>query len=51
MLDFSKLSEMTKLAGEAKKLQERQDMFHKEQIELLKKISLQLDELIKITKG
>ncbi len=51
MFDLSKLGDISKLAGEAKQLQERQDRFHKEQIELLKKISSQLDELVRIAKS
>jgi hypothetical protein len=50
MFDFSKLGDMAKLANEAKQIQEKQDRFQKEQIELLKKISQQLEELITLTK-
>jgi hypothetical protein len=51
MLDFSKLGDMAKLASEAKQIQEKQDRAQHEQIELLKKISRQLDELINLTKN
>lgn len=46
MLDFSKLGDMAKIAQQAKDLQERQDRAQREQIELLRKISAQLDTLI-----
>jgi len=51
MFDFNKLGDLSKLAGEAKQLQEKQDEFHKQQLELLQKISQQLDELISISKN
>ncbi|MFA5271355.1 MAG: hypothetical protein WC412_03320 [Candidatus Omnitrophota bacterium] len=51
MLDFSKLGDMAKLASEAKHIQEKQECYQREQIELLKKISKQLEELIAITKN
>lgn len=50
MFDFSKLGDMAKLAHEAKEIQAKQESFQKEQIELLKKISRQLEELIALTK-
>ena len=46
MFDLSKLGDMASLAGEAKKMQERQDKAQREQAELLKKISAQLDEVL-----
>jgi hypothetical protein len=51
MFDLSKLGDMAKLANEAKHMQEKQEYFQKEQIELLKKISKQLEELINLTKN
>lgn len=50
MFDFSKLGDMAKLAQEAKEIQAKQDSFQKEQIELLKKISRQLEELLTLAK-
>ena len=41
MFDLSKLGDMAKLANEAKHIQEKQEHFQKEQIELLEKISKQ----------
>ena len=46
MFDLSKLGDMTKLASEAKKLQAEQERGQREQIELLKRISRQLDEVL-----
>jgi hypothetical protein len=50
MFDFNKLGDMAKLAQEAKEIQAKQDAFQREQIDLLKKISKQLEELITLTK-
>ena len=50
MMDFSKLGDMAKLAGEAKKLQEKQEKAQQEQIEMLCKISGQLDMVIELLK-
>jgi len=46
MFDFNKLGDMAKLAGEAKSMQERQERMSREQNDLLKKISAQLDDVI-----
>jgi len=51
MFDFSKLGDMSKLAKEAKDLQSKQEDFNSKQLELLKKISLQLEELISLIKS
>ncbi len=51
MFDLNKLGDMAKIAGEAKALQEKQDKMAREQLELLKKISGQLDTLISIARG
>ncbi len=48
MFDFSKLSDMTKLANEAKNLQKQQEGMQKEQISLLKDISHKLDKVISL---
>jgi len=45
MLDFSKLADMAKIASEAKQMQEKQETRQKEQTELLKKISVQLEDI------
>lgn len=46
MFDFSKLSDMSRLASEAKQIQEKQDHFQRQQLEWLQKISAQLDEVL-----
>lgn len=46
MFDLNKLGDMAKIASEAKNMQEKQDRLAREQLELLKKISGQLDVLI-----
>jgi len=48
MFDFNKLSDMSKLAGQAKEIQRKQEKLHERQIELLEKISSQLEEAIKL---
>ena len=48
MFDFSKLGDMTKLAGQAKQMQDKQEQFQREQVELLNKISKQLEQVITI---
>lgn len=50
MFDFSKLADMSKLAKDAKKIQEKQELFQRNQADLLKKISVQLEEIIQILK-
>jgi len=50
MFDLSKLGDMAKIAGEAKEMQEKQDKMTREQLELLKKISIQMDTLISLIK-
>ncbi len=46
MFDLNKLGDMAKLAGEAKNMQEKQERMSKEQLDVLKKISTQLDAVI-----
>lgn len=46
MFDFSKLGDLSKLASEAKQVQEKQERLQREQIDLLKKISDKLDQVI-----
>ena len=50
MFDFSKLGDMAKIAGQAKQMQDKQDRVQREQIEVLKKISSQLNEVVDILK-
>jgi hypothetical protein len=50
MFDMSKLGDMAKIAGEAKKMQERQEKLQSEQIEMLRKISAQLDGITTLLK-
>lgn len=50
MFDFNKLGDLSKIAGEARQLQERQEHMQREQIDLLKKISDKLDQVITILK-
>jgi hypothetical protein len=50
MFDFSKLGDLSKMAGEAKQMQEKQERFQAEQLEVLKKISAKLDQIILLLK-
>ncbi|MFC1666284.1 hypothetical protein ACFL0P_00240 [Candidatus Omnitrophota bacterium] len=50
MFDFSKLGDMSKLASQAKQIQEKQECFQRESLELLKKISSQLDQAMVLLK-
>jgi len=50
MFDFNKLGDLSKIAGEARQLQERQEHMQREQIELLKKISDKLDQILIVLK-
>ncbi|UCG34914.1 MAG: hypothetical protein JSW17_05330 [Candidatus Omnitrophota bacterium] len=50
MFDLSKLGDISKLAGQAKELQQMQERVQREQIDLLKKITGQLDEVISLLK-
>lgn len=50
MFDLSKLGDMAKLAGEAKEMQAKQEKMAKEQTDLLRKISMQLDTVIDLLK-
>ena len=50
MLDFNKLGDMAKIAGEARKMQERQERVQQEHSDMLKKISLQLDDVVSLLK-
>jgi len=48
MFDLNKLGDLSKIAGDAKAMQERQEKAQREQIDLLKKISGQLDMVISL---
>ncbi|MDD4293984.1 MAG: hypothetical protein PHP69_00540 [Candidatus Omnitrophica bacterium] len=48
---MSKLGDMAKLAGEAKKIQKEQNKVQIEQIDLLRRISRQLEEVITLLKA
>jgi len=50
VFDLSKLGDLSKLAGQAKELQQTQERAQREQIDLLKKITGQLDEVISLLK-
>ncbi|MFH1995602.1 MAG: hypothetical protein ABIJ27_01240 [Candidatus Omnitrophota bacterium] len=51
MFDLNKLGDLSKIAGQAKRIQEKQDRAQAEQTELLKKISRQMDEAIELLKA
>lgn len=46
MFDLSKLGDMAKIASEAKNMQEKQDRMSREQLDMLQKISTQMDTVI-----
>ena len=48
MFDLNKLGDMAKIAGEAKNMQERQERMSREQLDLLGKISAQMDTVISL---
>ena len=50
MFDLSKLGDMAKIAGEAKLMQEKQERMLKEQLDILRKISTQMDTVIAFLK-
>ena len=51
MFDFNKLGDLSKMATQAKQLQEKQDRSQREQMEILKKISSQLQEVISLLRS
>ncbi len=51
MFDLNKLGDMTKIAGQARQLQEKQEKATQKHTELLEKISCQLDTVIDILKN
>ena len=46
MFDFNKLGDLSKMASQAKELQKAQERQQNEQLEILRKISSQLDEVL-----
>ena len=50
MFDFSKLGDISKIAGEARQVQEKQERLQREQIDLLRKISEKLDQVVVLLK-
>ena len=51
MFDLNKLGDMAKIAGEAKKLQAVQEEQQRKQLDVLNKISRQLDEVVNLLKN
>jgi hypothetical protein len=51
MFDFSKLGDLSKIVSQAKQIQEKQEQLQNEQIELLRKISHQLEEVLSLLKN
>lgn len=50
MFDLNKLGDMAKIASEAKHMQEKQDRMSREQLDMLQKISNQIDTVIQLLK-
>lgn len=48
MFDLSKLGDMSKLASQAKEMQEKQETFQRNSTDILNKISTQLDEVLQL---
>lgn len=48
MFDLKQLGDMAKMAGEAKNMQEKQERMSREQLEMLQKISAQMDTVISL---
>lgn len=51
MFDFNKLGELAKMASQAKDIQARQEKIHGRKIELLEKISRQLERITQLLEG
>ena len=51
MFDLGKLGDLSKMASQAKQIQEKQEAFARQQIELLEKISKQLEQVISLLKN
>ncbi|MBU2043735.1 MAG: hypothetical protein KJ619_00690 [Candidatus Omnitrophica bacterium] len=50
MFDFNKLGDLSKMASQAKEIQRSQERIQNEQIELLRRISKQLEEVLSLLK-
>ncbi|MFA7676880.1 MAG: hypothetical protein WCY34_01785 [Candidatus Omnitrophota bacterium] len=50
MFDFSKLGDLSKVASQAKEMQAKQEVSRREQIDLLRKISSQLEDITALLK-
>ncbi len=50
MFDLGKLGDLSKMASQAKQLQDKQNRFQHEQTEILQKISKSLEEIIFLLK-
>jgi len=48
MFDLKQLGDMAKIAGEAKVMQEKQERMAREQMEILQKISAQMETVISL---
>ena len=48
---FDKLGDLSKMASQAKQIQEKQEKFQQQQMELLLKISRQLEEVVSLLKS
>ena len=48
MFDLNKLGDMAKIASEAKNMQEKQERMSREQLDILQKISSQMDTIISL---
>ena len=51
MFNFKDLGDMTKLASEAKEMQRAQQQAEERKMQILNKISFQLDEVLRILKS
>lgn len=51
MFDFSKLGDLSKMAGQAKEIQEKVEAFQRQQTQLLEKISKQLEEVLSLLRN
>ena len=49
--DINKLGDLSKVASQAQKIQVQQEQLQREQIELLQKISQQMDEVVNLLKS
>ena len=50
MFDFNKLGDLSKMATQAKQIQDKQEKTQREQTDILEKISRQLDQVVDLLK-